>query len=137
MNSIVINKWNVEWTGWKGTKGKTVGWMDKRECAICSKPMLDGEEVYRAQGEWTRHWACKYPDNRPDRLVGQWLARKNSTYLYVNVGGPDECMGEYKRGESFEIGEEPLVTELTPEPEREKFVTDGLVRMRALIERMS
>lgn len=141
MSAIQYKGWDIwKWTGWKGNKTLATGMNEN--CRICGNAIDVGAEIHidYMHGVEEAHYSCVYPGNPPDRLVAQWLAMKgeirNERHLYVNVGGPADAEGEYDRGACFAIGDEPLVTELTPESEKEKLQIDGLTRMFRLIDRI-
>jgi hypothetical protein len=140
---MVYRGWEIwKWTGWKGNKVIAAAGIDDDEtCSACGQPIKKDDVLFRDFMTEDRHWTCVYPDNRPERLVGQWLAIKNrgttkQRHAAVMVGGPVEGDCEYERGQMFNIGEEALVTELTPESERNQFIKDGLTRMYQLINRL-
>lgn len=128
--------WNIHWTGWKGEKG--LGWSNDGDCYLCFKPIKTKQFVFRSQGILGAcHWKCKYPDNRLDRLVGQWVAYHpvNKTYAYyVCVGGPENAKGRFKRGECFDIGDKVIVTERTGVKVKNKLVDVGREKIIQLLE---
>jgi hypothetical protein len=139
---IIYRGWEIwKWTGWKGQKVKIEAGFDGDPCHTCNREIHTGDFVFRNFAAGDSHWTCVYPDNRPERLVAQWLAAKdrrapNERHAAVMVGALAKFDCEYQRGQMFDIGEEMLVTELTPESEREQHFEEGLFRMYALIDRL-
>ena len=104
--------------------------------------MLPGDVIELAQGRRPRHWRCAYPNNPPDRLMGQWLAVKGehswARYMEVNVDSLVASFindGEYKRGDSFPVSTEgEFITEHTSDAAREVARQIGLQRLKYLID---
>src|SRR3990167_241831 len=128
---IDYNDWLIYgWTGWKGTKSVVPEYVSADQaqtCIVCHDPMLAGDAIELVQTRLPRHWICAHPDNRPDRLMGQWLAVQGehswARYIEVNVDNLVRGFidgGEYKPGASFPVSPEgEFITEHTPDAARE------------------
>lgn len=150
---IEHNGWTIwRWTGWKGTKSvvlESISADCAKTCVVCHAPMLAGNVIELVQHRLPRHWICEYPDNRPDRIMGQWLAVKGehfmARHMEVNVDNLVARFivasfingGEYKSGDSILVSTEgEFITEHTPDAAREIARQIGLERLKYLIDQV-